>query len=180
MKKENLITNLPENWNMYSGNNDTCKYSINQTLSGVVVDIETAEAEFFILSHRFNVLNDSDLFEMSAEVFIDESSNEKSNVNIRASFIDGKGNWHGFSDSPSVRVRGEWTSINKTFFGKKVEKPIIELVVKGENTKVKIRNISLTKKELDVASAETVDKQFEISDSKIGNLKFGFGHSSTT
>ena len=175
MKKVNLLTDLSEHWSVYSGGKQILNFSPNKTLSGIAFDIETGEADFCFLSQKFKVENDSDLFEMSADVFIDKSRSEQVKVYLRASFIDGNGNWHGFSDSPKVSECGKWIKVKKVFYGRVIEKPILEVVVSGRNTVASVKNISLTKKVLGVEKTKTVNATFCISNSNIGVLKFGFG-----
>ena len=77
MEKDNLLTNLPEKWSVYSGGEEILNCTVNEALSGIAFDIETGKADFCFLSHKFKVENDADLFEMSADIFIDESSPEE-------------------------------------------------------------------------------------------------------
>lgn len=175
MGKDNLLTNLPEKWSVYSGGEEILNCTVNETLSGIAFDIETGKADFCFLSHKFKVENDADLFEMSADIFIDESSPEESEVHLRASFIDSNGNWHGFSDSQSIYEHGKWFTVKKAFYGKVIDKSIFEVIVSGKSTKACIKNACLTKKELNIPNARTVNANFSISDSKIGSLDFGFG-----
>ena len=103
--------------------------------------------------YTITIPSDADLFEMSADIFIDESSPEESEVHLRASFIDSNGNWHGFSDSQSIYEHGKWFTVKKAFYGKVIDKSIFEVIVSGKSTKACIKNACLTKKELNIPIA---------------------------
>lgn len=129
MDNQNLLVKSDNNWKVFSGNVLIENYSVKHMSGGISATINTGEAPFCLLSHRFVVVQNQDLFEMSADIFLEKGC-EEGGVSLRASFIDKNGNWNGYSESASVTSCGEWFTVKKTLYGIVTEKCLLKLLLR--------------------------------------------------
>ena len=174
MDNQNLLVKSDNNWKVFSGNVLIENYSVKHMSGGISATINTGEAPFCLLSHRFVVVQNQDLFEMSADIFLEKGC-EEGGVSLRASFIDKNGNWNGYSESASVTSCGEWFTVKKTLYGIVTEKCLFEIVVKGKNVTANLKNCRLEKIERKKNSAKKITSELSVSKYPFKNLLQGFG-----